>query len=270
MRYIITVVSAIFDYTNALMSKFIKYALLAASLFAGYAGKAQVTKIKQSNKTKRDTTMKMKIDIWSDVLCPFCYIGKRKFEEALSEFPRKDDIEVEWHSFQLDPDAKPVPGVDMYDYLAERKGQTREWSVQAHSYVTNMAKEAGLIYNFDKTVVSNSYDAHRLIQYAKTKGKADEVEELLFKGHFTEGKDIGSKEVLAGIAAEAGLDKAEVTQMLAGAEYGDTVRSDAAAGETLGLTGVPFFVIDGKYGISGAQQSELFLKVLKQAYEERK
>jgi predicted DsbA family dithiol-disulfide isomerase len=244
--------------------------ILLLLMCAGLQADAQIVKIKNSNKTNTEKTAKMKIDIWSDVLCPFCYIGKRKFEAALAQFPEKDKVEVEWHSFQLDPDAVPQPGVDMYDYLAKRKGMTREWSIDAHKYVTNMAKEAGLTYNFDEAVVSNSFDAHRLIQFAKKHGKDDEVEELLFKAHFTEGKNTGDKEVLAQLGKEAGLNEQEVRDMLNSDAYGDDVRKDSAAGEQVGLTGVPFFVIDNKYGISGAQQTELFLKVLKQAYEERK
>lgn len=215
-----------------------------------------------------DKKMKMKVDIWSDVLCPFCYIGKRKFEAALNNFENKDDIEVVWHSFQLDPNAEPQPGVDMYDYLAARKGQSREWSINAHKQVTQMAKDAGLHYDFDKVVVSNSFDAHRLIQFAKTKGKGDPIEEALFKAHFTDGKDIGNKEILIELAKSAGLDNIEVSDMLNSDAFADAVRSDSKNGEALGLNGVPFFVLDNKYGISGAQPSETFLGALKQAYSE--
>src|SRR4051812_16466246 len=119
----------------------------------------------------------MKVDIWSDIRCPFCYIGKRRFEEALDSFPHKDKIEVEWHSFELDPDMQTDTSANIYDYLAERKGQSREWAVQVHARVTQMAQEVGLDYNFDKAVTANTFNAHRLAQLAKTKQLGDAAEE---------------------------------------------------------------------------------------------
>lgn len=236
-----------------------------------YSQIQKIPRVKAASvRSVNNKNMKMRVDIWSDVLCPFCYIGKRKFEKALNQFEHKNDIEVVWHSFQLDPNAVPQPGIDMYDYLAAHKGQSREWSINAHKQVTQMAKEAGLDYNFDKTVVSNSFDAHRLIQFAKTKGKDDEVEEQLFKAHFTEGKNIGDKKILAQIAKDAGLDEKETSVMLNSDAFADEVRKDAKQGEALGLQGVPFFVLDNKYGISGAQPSDTFLKGLQQAYKEYK
>jgi predicted DsbA family dithiol-disulfide isomerase len=130
----------------------------------------------------------MKVDIWSDIMCPFCYICKRKFEGALQQFSNKEDIEVVWHSFQLDPTIEKQSDKDLYDYLAEREGQTREWAKQVNQQVTQSAKQVGLTYNLDNAVVANSFDAHRLIQLAKQKGLGDAAEERLFKAYFTEGK----------------------------------------------------------------------------------
>jgi predicted DsbA family dithiol-disulfide isomerase len=211
---------------------------------------------------------KMKVDIWSDVVCPFCYIGKRKFEDALSRFEHKDKIEVVWHSYQLDPDTRPQPGKDAYQYLAERKGQSRDWSVQAHKQVTQMAKEVGLEYNFDKAVVANTFDAHRLSHLAKQHGKGDAVEENLFRAYFTEGKDIGDAATLKSIGVSIGLKAEEIDEVLTSDKYAQDVKNDIQAAENLGATGVPFFVLNNMYGVSGAQGPDVFLNALRQAWKE--
>lgn len=210
----------------------------------------------------------MTIDIWSDVMCPFCYIGKRNLEEALRQFAHKDEVAIQWHSFQLDPDAKAEPGKDVYTYLAERKGQTRAWAEQMHLQVTATARAAGLTYNFDKTIIANSQNAHRLIQMAKRYGNDDATEELLFKAYFTEGLDISNREVLHKIAIQAGLDSTETDTMLDSNAYADEVNADVVAAEEMGISGVPFFVINKQYGISGAQPPAHFLSGLQQAWHE--
>ena len=177
---------------------------------------------------------KMRVDIWSDIMCPFCYIGKRKFESALEQFDHKNEVEVVWHSFQLDPTIEYQADRNLYDYLAERKGQSREWSVQVHEQMTRMAKEAGLTYNFDKAVIANSFDAHRLIQMAKQKGLDDKTEELLFKAYFTEGKNMSDPEVLAQIGTEAGLETNAVKQMLESDRYATEVNDDIELAAALG------------------------------------
>ena len=135
----------------------------------------------------------MKVDIWSDVRCPFCYIGKRKFEMALSQFPQKDKVEVIWHSFELDPSIKTDATINIYDYLAKAKGQSRAWSEKMHDHVLQSAREVKLDFHFEKAVVANSFNAHRLIQFAKTKDLGDAAEEALFKAQFIEGKNIVDK-----------------------------------------------------------------------------
>lgn len=210
----------------------------------------------------------MKVDIWSDIRCPFCYIGKRRFEAALNSFPHKDKIEIEWHSFELDPSMETDTTVDVYDYLAERKGQSREWSVQMHSNVVQMAKEAGLDYNFDNAVMANSFNAHRLIQLAKTKHMGDAAEEALFKSYFTNGKNIDDDGTLMDIGTSIGLDKNEVSKMLSSDDFTNEVRQDEAIAQNIGINGVPFFVLNNKYGVSGAQQPETFSQALQQAWGE--
>lgn len=210
----------------------------------------------------------MKVDIWSDVRCPFCYIGKRKFEKALSQFEHKDDVEVEWHSFELDPNAETLLDKSPYDYLAERYGKSREWAVGTHEQVTQTAAEVGLTFNFDRSIIANSFDAHRLIQMAKVNGASDQVEENLFKAHFTDGKNIADHQVLIAIAKESGLDVLETEVMLKSADFTDEVRYDEKTAQDIGITGVPFFVIDHKFGISGAQSPDTFLDALIKAKNE--
>lgn len=212
----------------------------------------------------------MKIDIWSDIVCPFCYIGKRRLEHAISQFEHRDKVEIIWHSFRLDPGAEPKVGKDVYDYLAERKGQSRDWSLEAHKQVTQMAADAGLTYNFDIAVVANTLDAHRLIHMAQKKGKGNEAEERLFKGYFTEGKNIGDHSTLIQLGKELGLEETSVKEMLESGAYANDVRNDIIQAQRIGIRGVPFFIINEKYGVSGAQYSENFLKILQQAWEERK
>lgn len=211
----------------------------------------------------------MKVDIWSDVRCPFCYVGKRKFELALEQFEHKDKVEVEWHSFELDPDAETKPGQNINDYLAEKKGQTREWAVQMNEHVSRSAAEAGLQFNFDNMVIANSFDAHRLIQLAKTYELGNEMEELLFKAHFVDGKNIDDKAVLTEIALSAGIENVVVSQMLDTYEFGNEVRADEQIAQQIGISGVPFFIFDQKLAVSGAQQPETFLGAMEQAWSAR-
>lgn len=210
----------------------------------------------------------MRVDIWSDVMCPFCYIGKRHFEAAVQQFEHGKDIEVVWHSFQLAPDADPQPGTDAYTYLAEQKGQSLEWSKQAHAHVTQMAANAGLNYDFDKAVPANSFDAHRVVQLAKQYGKGDDMEEQLFKAYFTEGEDIADHATLTALATDIGLQEAEVKEVLSSDKYTTEVKEDVATAARLGISGVPFFVINNKYGVSGAQPAETFTQALQQAWAE--
>jgi predicted DsbA family dithiol-disulfide isomerase len=211
----------------------------------------------------------MKIEIWSDVVCPFCYIGKRRFEQALEQFEHKDMIEVEWKSFQLDPDTQPEPGKGIYDYLAERKGISRAQSVMMHNGVTKMAAEAGLDYRFDLAKVANTFNAHRLIQFAKSKGIGNEAEEALFRSYFTDGKDIGDTAALAEIGASIGIDKSEVEKMLESNANWEAVEADIREAQQIGVTGVPFFVLDRKYAVSGAQSPETFLQAMRTAWNEK-
>ncbi len=207
----------------------------------------------------------MVVEIWSDVMCPFCYIGKRKFEQALEQFPGKASVNVEWKSFQLNPDMKTDPSMNINDYLAEHKGIPVARAKEMNEHVTAMAAEVGLTYDLGKAVVANSFDAHRLSHFAKKHGRQDAMEERLFKAYFTEGKNTADHGTLISLAVEAGLNAEEVRTMLAGTKFSDDVNRDIYEASQVGARGVPFFIFDNKFAVSGAQPTELFLQVLNKA-----
>ncbi len=216
------------------------------------------------------TNNKMKVEIWSDVMCPFCYIGKRKFENALSAFPDKDKIEVEWKSFQLAPEMKTTPGKTIHEYLSEHKGLSLADAKRMNDHVTAMAAKVGLTYNFDTAVVANSFNAHRFSHFAKEKGKQNEAEEKLFYAYFTEGKNTDDFNTLIKLGEEIGLEPMEVRTALEKGSFGDEVTADIEEAHQLGVNGVPFFVFDRKYAVSGAQESQTFTQVLTKSFGEWK
>lgn len=210
----------------------------------------------------------MKVEIWSDVMCPFCYIGKRKFEKALSQFENKDKVEIIWKSFQLNPDMKTDTTKNINQYLAEIKGWSLDYAKSMNNHVTQMALEVGLKYDFDKAVVANSFDAHRIIQLAKRNAKGDDMEERLFKAYFTEGKNIADHTTLVQLATEVGLNQQKVKEVLDSDTFAHDVEQDVYEAQQVGARGVPFFVIDRKYAVSGAQESSTFSQVLEKAWNE--
>lgn len=212
----------------------------------------------------------MKIEIWSDIMCPFCYIGKRNFEQALSQFANKEFVEVEWKSFQLDPTIPEVPKYqeDMYMFVADRKGFSYEQSKKMHKDLIQYAKSVGLEYNFDKALVTNSLKGHRLIQFAKTKGLSEKAEECLFYAYFTQGRNLSDSATLLELGKEIGLTEIEVNTALTDSLYLQKVESDSKEAQSLGAKGVPFFVINRKYAIAGAQQPNEILNALETAFAE--
>jgi predicted DsbA family dithiol-disulfide isomerase len=210
----------------------------------------------------------MKINIWSDIRCPFCYIGKRKFEKALERFPQKDEVEVIWRSFQLDPKLQTQTDKSVYEYFAEYKGMRLKYAEQMHTQVARIAKEVGLRFNFDKAIVANSFNAHRLIQFAKTKGLGNEAEEQLFNAYFTEGKNIDDIPTLIKTGASIGLDEKELKEVLTSDAFAEEVQHDELTALRIGVTGVPFFVFNDKYAVSGAQPVDRFLRTLEISWEE--
>ncbi|MDR3680397.1 MAG: DsbA family oxidoreductase [Flavipsychrobacter sp.] len=210
----------------------------------------------------------MKVEIWSDVMCPFCYIGKRKFEQALVEFAHRDEVLVTWKSFQLAPDMQTEQDKTIDQYLAEHKGIPLAQAREMNAHVTQLAKKVGLTYNFDKAVVANSFDAHRFSHLAKQHGLQDIAEERLFAAYFTEGKNTADHDTLIQLGTDIGLDATETRNMLNSNLFAEEVRGDIREAQQIGASGVPFFVFVHKYAISGAQDSSTFLQALNQVWEE--
>lgn len=212
----------------------------------------------------------MQVHVWSDVRCPFCYIGKKKFEHALSKFPNRDDVQVVWRSFELDPRMVTQTGTSAYDYLAKVKGITRDQAIEMHAHVERVGRSVGITFNFENLKVANSFNAHRLIQMAKVARLADKAEEELFAAHFVEGLNIDDKEVLLHLAGRVGLDPGAAGRMLASDDYAAEVKADQAAARSIGIRGVPFFIMNDALAVSGAQDPELFLQALGKAFAEYK
>lgn len=211
----------------------------------------------------------MRVDIWSDIRCPFCYIGKRKFENALEKFEDKENVEVTWHSFQLDPNLKTQPETSTIDYFTKVKGVTKEQALQMFRGARKMAADVGLELNSESSVVANSFLAHQLLQFAKTKGLDNEVKEYLFEAQFAESKNIDDKDTLIDIAVAAGLDREETGNVLSSGKFADAVKKDEVIAQQIGVQGVPFFVFENKYAVSGAQAEETFLQVLEKVKSEK-
>lgn len=210
----------------------------------------------------------MQVKIWSDVRCPFCYIGKKKFEAALENFPQKDIVEVVWKSFQLDPTLKTNANQSTLDYFVKTKGVSKEQARQMFAGATQMAQEVGIEFNLEESVPANSFMAHRLIQFAKSKGLGNEIEEALFKAHFKEAVNIDNKANLTKVATSIGLDSIEVEDILVSNAFVNEVKQDELEARKIGVRGVPFFVFEDKYKVSGAQPSEVFLEHLEKSWEE--
>ena len=210
----------------------------------------------------------MKVEIWSDVVCPWCYIGKRRFERALEGFEHRDQVEVEWRSFELDPEAPRRSAVNTIDRLATKYGVSREQAEAMTVRVSRLAAEEGLAYRLDVAQQGNTLDAHRLLHLAAERGRQQALEERLFRAYFTEAEPIGQPEALVRLAAEAGLDASEAEAVLEGDTYSDRVREDQREAAALGIQGVPFFVIDRRFGVSGAQPSEVLTQALQRAWAE--
>ncbi len=205
----------------------------------------------------------MKIEIWSDVVCPFCYIGKQNLEAAVAESGKK--VTIDWKSFELDPTHKENYKGDLADWLGQRYGKDRQTTINSMILpVEQRAAEVGLEFNLNQAVPANTNMAHQLIHLASNSGLQNEMKNELLKAYFTNGKDIGKEKVLKELAQNVGLDASEVQECLENRTYSDNVKQDQHHARQLGISGVPFFLIDGKYSISGAQPKEVFLRALKE------
>ena len=215
----------------------------------------------------------IKIDVWSDIACPWCYIGKRNLEKGLAAASTADDspeVEVVYHSFELSPDTPTDFEGGEADYLAQHKGISPAQAQQMLARVTDVAAEAGLEYRFDLLKHTNTVKAHELLHFAKEQGRQHEMAERLMSAYFTEGRHLGQVDELVALAADAGLDAAAARDALQSGRFVDAVRADQAQASAYGISGVPFFVIDGKYGVSGAQPAEAFTDIVRQVWAEHR
>ena len=209
----------------------------------------------------------IKVDIWSDIQCPWCYIGKRKFEEGAAQFD--GEVEVEYHSFELAPDTPVDFEGSPSDYLSQRKGMSLADVELMLERVTGIAADVGLDYHYENVHQTNTIKAHELLHYARAQGRQLDMKERLLKAYFVDGRHVGRVQDLADLAAEIGLDRDGVVRALESGQFLADVKADVALAQRYGIQGVPFFVIDGKYGVSGAQDATAFLGVLEQVRAER-
>ena len=210
----------------------------------------------------------MTVEVWSDVVCPWCYIGKRRFEHALEQFAHSDEVEVVWRSFELDPNSPSISPGQLNDMLAKKMGVSTERAAAMNAQVTTLAAEEGLEFNLEQARHGDTFDAHRLIHLADEHGLQAVAKERLLHAYFSEGKAIGDVDTLVALGVELGLNADDVRAALEGDTFASAVRGDEERAQMLGITGVPFFVLDGKYGVSGAQPTQTFLKALNQAWSE--
>lgn len=210
----------------------------------------------------------MKVEIWSDIACPWCYIGRRRLEAALDQFEHGDEVEIIWRSYQLDPSAPKQYAGTMNDMLVEMKGISHAQAQQMHDHVTAIAAEVGLDYRFDIAKAGNSFDAHRLLHFAAKHGLQNEMKERIQRAYFTEGQSFSDFDTLVRLAGEVGLDPQAAREALDSGAYANEVRADILRARQIGVRGVPFFVLADKYAVSGAQPSELFLQALEQSWAE--
>lgn len=208
----------------------------------------------------------MRVDVWSDVVCPWCFIGLANLGAALQEFEHEDEVEVVLHSFQLDPGAPPRDEQPLEERLAAKYGTTVEQIRTQQARIVALGAERGIDFRFDQAVGGNTFDAHRLLHLARVRGTQIELKQRLGRAYFTEGEPIGEAATLRQAALDVGLDAAEVDALLEGDAFADDVRADIEAAGRIGISGVPFFVVDGRLGVSGAQPPESLLDVLEQGW----
>ncbi len=209
----------------------------------------------------------MRIDVWSDVVCPWCYLGKRRLDLAIADHPRRGELEVYLHSYELDPQAPARDDRPMTELISKKYGISPERAAAGQAELTALAAELGVEYRLDLTRRANTFDAHRLLQLARARDRQEALAERLFAAYFTEGRDIADHAELTSIGVAAGLDAEEAALLLGSTEFGEHVRRDEQAASELGVTGVPFFLFAMKYAVSGAQSPEILRRILDRAFE---
>jgi predicted DsbA family dithiol-disulfide isomerase len=211
---------------------------------------------------------RLAVEIWSDVVCPWCYLGKRRFAAALAHFPQRADVRVTWRSFELDPEAPRVRDASAAEHIASKYGMSVEEAKESQAQMTEMAAAEGLHYDFDRARGGNTFDAHRLIHLAAAHGRQDAANERLMRAYLSEGEPIGDREALVRVIADVGIDADEAGAVLDGDAYAGAVRADEELAAQLGIRAVPYFVLDRRYGVPGAQPAELLLRALERAWQD--
>lgn len=215
-------------------------------------------------------TEKMQIEIWSDVMCPYCFIGKHRFENALANFSNKEEIEITWKSFELYPDIVTDPNYSIKDFLMTRKQSSEQQALQMMAGVSNAANDANLNFNWEEVIVANTRKAHELLHLANKKGVQNELKELLFKAYFVEGKNVDDLDTLINLGNLAGIDSDAIKSAFEKQEFTAKVNSDIQESQQLGVSGVPFFVFNRKYAVSRAQSEGYFLQALETSFNDWK
>lgn len=208
------------------------------------------------------------IEIWSDVICPFCYLGRRNLEQALDGFERRDEVEVVWRSFELDPTSSPDPQGPLVDALAKKYGMSREQAIASQEQIAAASEAVGLTFNWEQAQPVNTFDAHRLIHLAAKHDLGSEADERLKRAYFSDGEVVSDHETLVRLGADIGLPEDEVREMLGSDQFADAVRGDEAQAQQIGVSGVPFTVLGRRLAVSGAQPPEVFTQALQQAFAE--
>lgn len=210
---------------------------------------------------------KMVIEVWSDFMCPYCYLGTRMLKSALAEFPHRNEVDVVWRSYQLDPAIKTDPSIDVYQFLA-RKGFDRATAMRAHEELREKGARQGIAFAFEKTVVANSFNAHRLMHFARERNCQERAHDALFQAHFTQGRNLDDEGTLIAIGTEVGLDAGELARVLRSDAYADAVRAEVQEARDLGIEAVPHFMLDRNHEVIGAEGSALLLQTLDAAFRE--
>lgn len=210
----------------------------------------------------------MIVEIWSDVACPYCFIGKKKFEKALQQFPERDKIKIQWKSFQLSPELKTNPDITIYEYLCDSKGINIEEAKEMTYFAEESAASTGIKLNFDRVIPANTLRAHILLNLARQNGKQNEVKEKLFHAHFVDGKNVDDISILTEISVSSGISAEKLNEVLQDESYADSVGEDIYEARQLAIRSVPFFVFNRKYAVNGAQDPVVFLRTLEKSYSE--
>lgn len=221
-----------------------------------------------SDETAERTEDRLVVDVWSDMMCPFCYLGDALFAQALEKFPHRDHVELRYHSFLLMPELTDEKPINLNETLAAKRGITVDQASAMNEQFAARGREVGLEYHFDRALTVDTRTSHQLSHFAATQGKQHEMIQRLFKAYFSEGLNIADHATLGDLAAEVGLDRDAALAALASGEFADAVEADLKQARDFGINGVPFFVFAGKYAVSGAQSPEAFLQALEQSWDE--